>query len=234
MRLGRGEGLEVVYDSSRWELLRDLRAKTINIMEGLAARNLSSAVYGSVARGDVNEKSDVDVVIPYVVSSNAVELALKMRGFKVFSRRIAQATPSHTPKAYVYLDIFEGQCVTFPLAPLRALELEFYKFGGFLALEELREGRRVSGCDKRLMLIQPTPRGHVESSIVGRESEVARIVGVRVDIVRERVRVLTRREEVGRTGVVFTVDLGEDEVFEEVLKRVTDSNPIMRRRLRDK
>jgi hypothetical protein len=49
--------------------------------------------------------------------------------------------------------------------------------------------------------------------------------------VEERIRVLTRREKVGRTGIVFSRDLEEDEVFEEALKQVADTNPIVRRRL---
>ena len=60
---------------------------------------------------------------------------------------------------------------------------------------------------------------------------MARIVGVGVRIVEERIRVLTRRERVGRTGIVFSRDLEEDEVFEEALKQVSDTNPIVRRRL---
>jgi hypothetical protein len=179
----------------------------------------------------VNDDSDIDVIIPYVVSSHTVELALTMNGFEVYSRRIAQATPSHTPKAHIFLDSEEKQCVTFPLVPFRNLEFEFYRFGGFLELKDLREDKRVSGCDKRLMLIEPTSRGHFESPIEGREAEVAKIVGVSVDIVNERVRVLKRRGEVGRTGIVLSVDLGDGEVFEEVLKRLAESNPIVRRRL---
>jgi predicted nucleotidyltransferase len=222
---------EAVYDSAHWTLLQELRGKAVKIMDALAARSLSSAVYGSVARGDVNKKSDVDVIIPYVASSHTVELALQMGGFKIFSRRIAQATPSHTPKAHIYLDALEEACVTFPLASFRSLELEFYRFGGFQRVEGVKEEKRVPGCDKRLMLIQPTLRGHMESPIRGREREVARIVGVGVTIVEERVRVLTRREQVGRTGIVFSRELDEDEVFEEALKQVADTNPIVRRRL---
>jgi predicted nucleotidyltransferase len=170
--------------------------------------------------------------VPYEVSSTTIELALKLGGFKLFTRKIAQATPSHTPKAHIYLDALEQTCVTFPLASFRSLELEFYRFGGFLRVEDLMEGTRVPGCDKNLMLIQPTQRGHTASPIIGREGEVAEIVGVGVRIVEERIRVLTRREKVGRTGIVFSMELEEDAVFEEVLKRVADSNPIVRRRLR--
>jgi len=222
---------EVVYDSAHWMLLQGLRGKAVKIMDALAARSLSSAVYGSVARGDVNKKSDVDVIIPYATSSHTIELALQMGGLKIFSRRIAQATPSHTPKAHIYLDAVEETCVTFPLASFRSLELEFYRFGGFQQVEEIKTGKRVPGCDKKLRLIQPTQTGHEESPIRGREWEVARIVGVGVAIVKERIRVLTRREKVGRTGIVFSRDLEEDEVFEEALKQVADTNPIIRRRL---
>ncbi len=222
---------EVFYDSAHWMLLQGLRGKAVKIMDALAARSLSSAVYGSVARGDVNKKSDVDVIIPYATSSHTVELALRMGGLQIFSRRIAQATPSHTPKAHIYLDAVDETCLTFPLTSFRSLELEFYRFGGFQQVEEIKTEKRVPGCDKRLRLIQPTQTGHVESLIRGREREVARIVGVGVRIVEERIRVLTRRERVGRTGIVFSLDLEEDEVFEEALKQVSDTNPIVRRRL---
>ena len=222
---------EVFYDSAHWMLLQGLRGKAVKIMDALAVRSLSSAVYGSVARGDVNKKSDVDVIIPYATSSHTVELALRMGGLQIFSRRIAQATPSHTPKAHIYLDAVDETCLTFPLTSFRSLELEFYRFGGFQQVEEIKTEKRVPGCDKRLRLIQPTQTGHVESLIRGREREVARIVGVGVRIVEERIRVLTRRERVGRTGIVFSRDLEEDEVFEEALKQVSDTNPIVRRRL---
>ena len=222
---------EVFYDSAHWMLLQGLRGKAVKIMDALAARSLSSAVYGSVARGDVNKKSDVDVIIPYATSSHTVELALRLGGLQIFSRRIAQATPSHTPKAHIYLDAVDETCLTFPLTSFRSLELEFYRFGGFQRVEEIKTEKRVPGCDKRLRLIQPTQTGHVESLIRGREREVARIVGVGVRIVEERIRVLTRRERVGRTGIVFSRDLEEDEVFEEALKQVSDTNPIVRRRL---
>ena len=89
-----------------------------------------------------------------------------------------------------------------------------------------------TNISKRLMLIQPTSRGHIEFSIIGREVEVAKIVGISLEIVNERVRVLTRRKEVGRTGIVLSINLKEGEVFEEVLRRVAGSNPIVGRRNR--
>jgi predicted nucleotidyltransferase len=84
------------------------------------------------------------------------------------------------------------------------------------------------------MLIQPTPPGHDESPIQGYEAEVAKIIGVKLALVHQRIRVLTRREEIGRTGIMLSHDLREGEVFEEVLKRLADTNPIVKRRLRRK
>jgi predicted nucleotidyltransferase len=226
--------LEVVYDSFRWHLLEDFRKQAITIMDSLTARRITSAIHGSVVRGDVNKDSDIDIIIPHVLSSHTVELALTMSGFRVYSRRIAQATPSHTPKAHIFLNPEEKQCVTFPLVSFQPLEFEFYKFGGSLELKDIKENKRTPGCDKRLMLIEPTSEGHVESPIEGREAEVASIVGVNVEIVKERVRVLKRRRKFGRTGIVLSVDLNYEEVFEEVLKRLAESNPIVRRRIMKK
>ena len=210
--------VETVYPYSKWELLRQFREQAIIIMGTLASRGVDSKIHGSVARGDVDKDSDVDIIIPYVASSLSVELALVNGGFNIYNRKIAQATPSHTPKAHIYLDASEKQCVTFPLVAFRRLEHEFYKFGGLLELKNLNEGTRVPGCDKRLMLIEPTSNGHIESPIQDRESEVARIVGVSIEIVNERVRVLNRRKEIGRTGIVLSYNLMDREVFEEALK----------------
>jgi len=86
--------------------------------------------------------------------------------------------------------------------------------------------------DKRLMLIEPTSRGHVESSIIGRETETARLLGISVETVLDRVHALLRRDQVGRTGVFVEKELVDDETFELALKRLADENPAVRRRLR--
>ena len=58
---------------------------------------------------------------------------------------------------------------------------------------------------------------------------MAKILDVSIEIVRERVRVLRRRDQVGRTGVFTLISVGPDEQFEAVLKRLTASKPEMRR-----
>lgn len=231
-KVEHNNGIEIAYSPNRWELLRKLRKKALMIMTSLSSRGITPSIYGSVTRGDVDQGSDIDIILPYVLSSHTVELALAMKSIKIFSRKIAQATPSHALKAHIYLDADEKKCVSFPLVSFRSLELEFYRFGGILDLPSLKADRRVSGCDKRLMLIQPTVHGHIEFPVEGREVEVAKIIGASLEVVKERVRVLTRRKRIGRTGIVLSVYLREGEVFEDVLRRLAASNPIVRRSLR--
>ena len=204
----------------------------MTVLEGLGTWKGSAMVHGSLARGDVDEKSDIDVLVPAVVSTQLVEAGLEGLGFQIFSREIAQATPMHSPKAHLYLDPEQKTAVTVPLSPFRKLEMEFYKFGGTVTWKELVDEKRRPGCTKKLTLIEPTPEGHVESSVVGYEAEVARMLGVSTDIVRERVRVLTRRDAVGRTGIFLKLLVPEGISFEEVLETEVKANPALRRTLR--
>jgi predicted nucleotidyltransferase len=225
----RADRTEHLYSSQRWKLLEEKRRIAEQIMGTLEASNLPCAIHGSVARGDVEEDSDVDVLVPQLVPSYQLELSLSRHGYKLFSRMVTQATPSHSPKGHIYLDSEETASVTFPLLRFKRLENEFYKFGGMIDMKALRLRKRVPGVSKRLILIEPTENGHIESQVIGRESEVAEIVGVSPDIVKERVRVLTRRDKVGRTGVFLVEHLSEAEQFEEALKRIIESNPAVRR-----
>lgn len=225
----RFEYKEIAYDARRWALLKEFRHKSMWIMEALEKANLESIVHGSIARGDVNKKSDIDVFIPHEVSSFVVEAALEKASIFVSRRLIVQATPTYAMKAY--LEIGEDSSVSFPLMKMRKVEREFYKFGGETTFEDLRKNMRVFGVDKRLMLIEPTERGHREIAIVGHEEEVAKLLGISVETVLDRVHALLRRDEVGRTGVFVKKELSESETFEMALKRLADQNPAVRRRL---
>jgi predicted nucleotidyltransferase len=226
----RVEYREVVYDRKRWTLLLSLRKKATRVMEALEKANLESIVHGSIARGDISEGSDVDVFVSSLTSTFSVEAALEKAGIPTGTRLLVQATPTYTMKAHIEID--ETTSVTFPLMKLRKVEREFYRFGGEADLHTLREGSRVPGVDKRLMLIEPTERGHVESTIVGREEQVAKSLGVSVETVLDRVHTLLRRDEVGRTGVFVKQELSADETFEMALSRLARKNPAVRRRLR--
>ncbi len=208
-----------------------MRSMAIPILEFLEENNLHCFIHGSLARGDVSKRSDVDLVIPSATSTSALETIMSLRDYHVYSRALVQATPSHAPKAHMYFDPEERICLTVPLAPLRTLECDFYRFGGLIDLPACKRGERVPGCTKRLTLIEPTPSGHMESTVVGREDYVAKVLNVHPEIVRERVRVLTRRDRIGRTGVFLKSFLKPNETFEEHLKWLTDRNPAVRRLL---
>jgi len=225
----RGERREVVYPPERWKLLRGLRERALEVMGALSRRGMEALAHGSLARGDVDEGSDIDLFLPHPVPSYLVETSLLEAGFRPEKRELVMATPWQLPKAHLYLD--EKTVVTFPLLRPRPLELEFYRFGGALGEEGLRREERVPGVDKRLMLIEPTPTGHVEESIRGREGEVARRLGVSPEIVRERVQVLTRRREEGHTGLFLRRELSPEESFEKVFSSLVRSHPVLRLRL---
>jgi predicted nucleotidyltransferase len=226
----RAERVEVIYDKNRWRLLRDLRLKTEEMMQTLEVCNIHSIVHGSIARGDVSETSDIDVFLPEPPSSFIVETVLEWSGFRVQNRTVVQATPLYAPKGYIGLD--QQRQLSFPLAKLRPVEIDFYRFGGEASLSVLREDMRVAGVNKRLMLIEPTAEGHVESAVVGREEAVANLLGVSFNTVLDRVRALLRRDEVGRTGVFIEKELAPDQTFEQALKQLADQNPAVRRRIK--
>lgn len=226
----RSEYREVVYDSRRWSAFANLREKAAKVMEALEKSNLESIVHGSIARGDVSEKSDVDVFLQTPTSSFSVETALEKAGISMERRLIVQATPAYAMKAHT--EIAERVSVTFPLMKMRRVEREFYSFGGKVSLQDIRKGLRVEGVDKRLMLIEPTREGHRESSVLGREEQAARILSVSVETVMDRVHALTRRDHVGRTGVFIEEELSNDETFEMARERLAKSNPAVRRRAR--
>jgi predicted nucleotidyltransferase len=224
----RAERIEVVYDKRRWKLLKQMRKKAVQIMETLDSCNLRSIVHGSIARGDVSETSDIDVFLPSPPSSFVIETSLERSGFRVCQRTIVQATPFYALKGYIGLD--SQASLSFPLVKLRPVEKDFYRFGGEATISTLKENRRVLGVDKRLMLIEPTKQGHIESAVVGREEEAANLLGVSLNTVLDRVHALLRRDEIGRTGVFIERELAPDETFEQAMKKLADQNPAVRRR----
>ena len=90
---------------------------------------------------------------------------------------------------------------------------------------------RVSGIDKRLVLITPNSQGHEEISIIGNEANAAKEVGISIDTLNERKRILLRREKYGRTGVFLKRSLQINETTEEVLKKMANRKSIIRKKL---
>lgn len=229
--INRDEYGEIRYSNPRWKQLKKLRAKAIWLMTSLEKSHLYSLTHGSIVRGDVKQGSDIDIFIPEVQNSFLVETALEKAEIPINSRFVVQATPFYAMKAHIEVD--ELATVSFPLMAMRRVEREFYKFGGEANLGQLDANERVVGVDKRLMLIQPSENGHVESSVIGREEFVAKILGISVETVLDRVRALSKRNNVGRTGVFIKRELMQDETFELVLKRLSGLNPAVRRRMKN-
>jgi uncharacterized protein len=221
---------EVNYSSARWDQLNALRKKAVWVMSALQACHLQTLTHGSIARGDVKASSDVDVFIPEVQNSFQVENALEKAQIPINTRLIVQATPSYAMKAHI--DIDETTTVSFPLMEMRRVEREFYRFGGEVNLSQLKANVRVAGVDKRLMLIEPNEKGHLESSVVGREESAGKILGVSAETVLDRVHALTKRDTVGRTGVFVKRELPLEETFELALKKLCEFNPAVRRRMK--
>jgi len=219
---------EVVYTKEHWKIFRVKRERAKEIMEKLTKFGIDSIVYGSVARGDVNKNSDVDIFIPYQIPSYKIELALE--SFEILERRIVQATPNYAIKGEFVLT--DNTTVSFPLVKMKENELDFYRFGGCISYSELIEGKRVAGVDKRLVLIIPTEKGHFEIPVSDLQpSYVAKVLGISIEIVKERIRVLERRREVGRTGVFLCEVVPSFTSFEAYLTEIAKTNPMVRKRL---
>ena len=224
------ETRELIYSNIQWTQLATLREKAIPIMAALEKFHLQAIVHGSIARGDVKGASDIDIFIPEVQNSFLIETALQQAKIHANTRFVVQATPNYAMKAHIEID--ESTIVSFPLMQMRRVEQEFYKFGGEITLTQLTADLRVSGVDKRLMLIEPTKKGHKESTIVGREEFAAKIIGISSETVLDRVRALLKRDTVGRTGVFLKRELLPDETFEQTLKKASEINPAVRRRIK--
>jgi len=222
--------VEVVYDEGRWGLLAGMREEAADLMRPLAAHHLGPVAYGSIARGDVDEGSDIDVFVPMPPAPAILETFIERAGIPVTHRELVQATPTYAPKGYIYVG--ERRGYSFPLVDLRTVEIEFYGFAGSVNIEQVEAGERVPGVDKRLMLIEPTESGHVESPIQGREGAVAKVLGISAASVLDRVRTLRRRERHGRTGVYLKRPLAPGESFSDVYNTLAKRKPPLRRRMR--
>ena len=220
----------MVYDEERWALLKRLRSEAEGMMRPITVHHLEALAYGSVARGDVSEGSDIDIFIPRPPSPTILETLIERAGITVSHREIIQATPTYAAKGYIHAA--EDRSYSFPLVQLRGHEREFYDFAGSLTPKQLQDGTRVPGVDKHLTLIDPTERGHTEIPIQGREGSVAKTLGVGVNIVLDRIRTLQRRERIGRTGVYIKRLLAPDETFGDVYQQLARTRPALRRRMR--
>ncbi|MCX8168415.1 MAG: nucleotidyltransferase domain-containing protein [Ignisphaera sp.] len=229
-----GFSREVRYDRRRWSILMEKRRRALKVLTDLRKCGVLHAfAHGSIARGDVDEDSDVDIVMFDSKSNSIVAYCLEKNGYSIYSVSIVQATPRHTPKIYVYLDALEELCVSIPLVQLSPMEVEYYRFSGMVGLEDIVANARVMGVDKRLMLIAPTEFGHTEFPVIGNEGYIARVLGISLASVMDRVEALSRRVEEGHTGLFIKIELPEFEQLESAIDKLCVENSLFRRRVEE-
>ena len=222
--------LSVVYDEKQWDLFHSKRDLVKNFATPLDAAGLQFFVYGSVARGDVNPLSDIDIIIMQKLSSFQIESILDQANIQILGKEIVQVTPGDAIKAHIYLP--NETTLTFFLSDANEVSYEFYKFGGAINNTMLEKSTRTPGVTKRLTLIIPNEHGHREINLVGNETHAQQLLGVHPKIINVRKRVLFKRDKTGRTGVFLKKTLLIEQNFEEELKKIADSNPVVRRKIR--
>lgn len=219
-----------IYSKEHWEMLKSLRNRAIEIAEMFQNHQIDVFIYGSVARGDVKATSDVDIVLVPLIPSYRVELLLEESHIPILGKQIIQATPNDIIKAHYELE--SNTTVTLLLTKFTQTPFEFYKFGGAVTYSQLKNQIRVAGVDKRLVLILPTATGHEERSLIENQSIAAKELDISITMIQQRIRVLSRRDKIGRTGVFLNEELGLDQNVEEYLHKLAQTNQFIRRRLR--
>ncbi|AWR97129.1 DNA polymerase subunit beta [Acidianus sulfidivorans JP7] len=214
--------MEIQYNDVQWKLLNEKREIARKLLERLQQNSIPGYIYGSIARGDVRKDSDIDIVVFY---PKIFELDMLEADHKF----IIQATPLSTPKAYISIDPKEMIVISFPLSKLKKDEEEFYYFGGILNLEGILENKRVPGINKKLELIIPNQNGHTEIPLLNNEDLAAKILKISLSTIKEREKLLLKREDKGRSGVFLRYDLDPDQNFEEAIRELYKSNKYFRR-----
>ena len=222
---------EVIYTEEHWQLLKMKREYATRIISlFLRTGSIQPYLFGSVARGDIHKNSDIELIIFEHNLLPHVEILLS-NNCNIIEKEIILATPRSTLKAAFRLDY--GTEVVVPITPFTQLDYEFYRYGGLLDPKSVSNYRlRTLGVDKRLCMIIPTPKGHKEFSIIGRETEVARLLGVSPEIIEERKKILMKRDLQGRTGVYLRIRMDPNEDISRAIKRIADRDPAIRRLLK--
>lgn len=222
---------KVQYTKKHWETLAQKRNRVIKLINIFQNTGFKPLVFGSIARGDIHAHSDIDIVFPQTIPTFRIELLLEENGENIVGKEIIQATPGGSIKAYIFLSELES--LTIPLTKFRGNSFQFYKFGGSVNLNQLQNNERVPGINKGLIIIIPDEDGHNEMELLNNEVYASKLLKIDLVIIKQRMRVLTKREKIGRTGVFLHEKLTVEENFESVLKKIGDRNSIVRKILKD-
>ena len=214
------------YTKKEYTVLHELRNKAKDLLIKLEEKGIKAFVHGSVARGDVTTTSDIDIFIPYNISSFRLDLLDILQNA---DRRIIMGTPNSNIKGL--LTIQDKISISFPLTHLTEREVDFYKFSGRVFLEDILAGKYYPGVTKQLILIEPVKDGYWYSSILNNKKEAMDKLNISQQMVDERIRVLLRRDKIGRTGMFLDHHLSPDDNFEQTLDQLSSRNLIVRRKL---
>ncbi len=226
----------VPLSNELYAYLHSLRKQAVEILALLESYSINGYCYGSLARGDVTFHSDIDIALLYPIKTFYIEMLIPEleKKFGVVTKKITQATPFYTPKASI--EFSHNIEIAWPLVPPSSRDIEFYKFAGMTSKDELQAERFTPGVNKKLLLIEPDFKeqpGYWSSSILGKEHLVAKKLKVSLDIVKERVRVLTKRDQTGRHGIFLHEILLPQESFQEAIHRIALKNPYFRKKIKD-
>lgn len=215
------------YTKKQTIILDRLRLKSLSVLEQLNLNHIPCFIYGSPVRGDVHEKSDIDIFIPMNIASYKLEVILDSFGLN--SREITQATPNHTPK--ILYNFMDNITISVPLIPILERDINFYSFSGKCNYNDLMKDKFFPGVNKKLQLIIPNKarKGYEINQVVGEEKIVADILKTDINIIYERVRVLTKRDETGRKGIFIKRELSPNDHVEKVFKELVESNPYVKK-----
>jgi predicted nucleotidyltransferase len=219
----------IIYSEKHLELLDEKRERAKYLLDIFVKEGVNPFIYGSIARGDIHNDSDIDIVIVQSIAPFLIEIILDKNNINNYHREILMATPTDTVKLYIYLNELES--ITIPLSKFDKRSLEFYDFGGKINLEQLDNNIRVPGIDKRLVFIQPNINGHEEYSIIGNEHLAAKQLNVGIELINERKKVLLKREKFGKTGVFLKRPIEMNESTEDVVKKLANKMSIVRKKL---
>ncbi|MFX1571322.1 MAG: nucleotidyltransferase domain-containing protein [Promethearchaeota archaeon] len=220
---------DIIYTNDDWSVLKRKRTEAISLLEIFVKEGFNPFIHGSIARGDVNESSDFDVIFLRKIPSFKIEILLNKYGYEKYFKEIIMATPLDTIKLYIHLSELES--ITIPLSKPDKNYIEFYDFGGKINFNQLKLDIRVPGIDKRLVLIKPSIKGHEEISIIGNEALAAKEVGISINTINERKKVLVRRNKHGRTGVFLKRQIQINESTEDAIKKLAKQKSIVRKKL---
>ncbi len=211
------------YSSEEIQIFQRLRQKAETVLDKIGQSNIHGIVHGSVARGDISKTSDVDIHVPYLLPSFRLDI---IEDYNKRTRHIIMGTPNSTIKGLI--DVEPQISITFPLTQPKEREEEFYRFSGKVDLNELRINKRVPGVTKQLILVEPIKKGYWVSSVMANRERSLRVLKVSQRILDERIRVLNRRNNIGRTGLYLDYILSPEENFEQGLSRLESQNPVVR------